>query len=210
MLAFNRIQRFLRLPVHERLNRLREVGVSLKTAIYYRRIFRYLGPESRIYRPLMLLNPRYVSVGAKTSIREGARIEAIVLDEAHPPSIEIGNNVNIEQNVHIVCSSRIVIGDNVSITGHCAIVDTVHPFDSVDDPRKIGERIDTRSTPVEIGSNTFIGFGTVILPNVRIGRNCVIGANCTVTNDIPDFSVAVGSPARIVRHFDRSRGEWVR
>lgn len=54
--------------------------------------------------------------------------------------------------------------------------------------------------PIEIGDNVFLGFNTVILPNVKIGSNCVIGAGAVVTRDIPNNSVAVGSPARVIRN----------
>ena len=50
-----------------------------------------------------------------------------------------------------------------------------------------------------IDENCFIGSGTIIMPNVHIGKNCVIGAGSIVTKDIPDNSVAVGSPARVVK-----------
>lgn len=168
------------------------------------------GKGSRIYRPLLLVNLRFVSLGQNSSIRPGARIEAIVLDEKRPPAIKMGDNINIEQNVHIVCTSRIVIGNSVSITGNCAIVDKNHPFDLIDDyPIKIGARIDPSLTPVSIGSNTFVGYGTVILPSVKIGVNCVIPANSTVTKDVPDFCVAAGNPARVMRRYDPERQKWV-
>ncbi len=52
---------------------------------------------------------------------------------------------------------------------------------------------------IEIGEYSFIGAGTIIMPNVHIGRNCVIGAGSVVTKDIPDESVAVGIPARVIK-----------
>lgn len=143
-------------------------------------------------------------------IRPGARIEAIVIDESRSPSLVIGSNVNIEQNVHLICSSRVVIGDNVTITGNCAIVDTKHPYDDVADDRKIGDRIDPNPTPVHIGKNCFIGYGGVVLPGTSIGENCIIGANSVVARDIPDHSVAAGSPALVVLRYDWAAGEWKR
>lgn len=206
----NKIERSLFLPWHDRLNSVHGMLVALKTDLYYRWIFGTMGHGCRIYKPLLLSNPRFVHIGNRTLIRPGARIEAIVLDVNHPPSLRIGNNVNIEQNVHIVCSSSIVIGDDVSITGHCAIVDTVHPFSDFEDRTKIGGRIDAAPTPVKIGAGTFVGFGSAILPSVTIGKNCVIGANSTVTHDIPDFCVAYGSPASIVRRYDFEKKAWIR
>lgn len=55
-----------------------------------------------------------------------------------------------------------------------------------------------------------MGTNVVVVGNVRIGRNCVIGANAVVTRDIPDYCVAVGTPAKVVRRYDAGRGEWVK
>lgn len=143
-------------------------------------------------------------------IRSGARIETVVIDKCQEPTLIIGDDVNIEQNVHLICSVSVVIGNEVSITGGCAIVDTVHPYNDICNTRKIGERLDLHaSAPVEIGPKSFVGFGTIILPGVRIGRNCVIGANSTVTRDIPDFCVACGNPARVIKRYDPATGAWV-
>ncbi len=56
--------------------------------------------------------------------------------------------------------------------------------------------------PIEIGNNVFIGARSIILYNVKIGNNCIIGAGSIVTKDIPDNSVAVGVPAKVIGTFD--------
>jgi acetyltransferase-like isoleucine patch superfamily enzyme len=61
---------------------------------------------------------------------------------------------------------------------------------------------------VVIGDGSWLGHGAVVLPGVTIGKHVVIGANSVVTKDIPDFSVAVGSPARVIRQYDETLG-WV-
>ena len=62
--------------------------------------------------------------------------------------------------------------------------------------------------PVVIGDGSWLGFGTVVLPGANIGRHVTIGANSVVTGDIPDFSVAVGAPARVIRRYVEGEG-WV-
>jgi len=62
---------------------------------------------------------------------------------------------------------------------------------------------------VSIGDGSWLGHGVVVLPGARIGRHVVVGANSVVTGEIPDRSVAVGAPARVVRRHDPARG-WVR
>jgi acetyltransferase-like isoleucine patch superfamily enzyme len=61
--------------------------------------------------------------------------------------------------------------------------------------------------PVAIGSGSWLGENVSVL-SCRIGRNCVVGANAVVTRDIPDFCVAVGIPARVIRRFNQQTGKW--
>ena len=93
--------------------------------------------------------------------------------------IEIGRNSNIQDNavVHVDLSHSVRIGDNVTI-GHSAIVHGC-----------------------TIGDNTLIGMGAIVLNGARIGKNCIIGAGALITQgtDIPDGSLAFGSPAKVVR-----------
>ena len=64
--------------------------------------------------------------------------------------------------------------------------------------------------PIHIGKGSWIGANAVVLPGVRVGCNTVIAAGAVVTQDIPDYCVAVGSPARVVRRYDPTQGRFVR
>lgn len=61
---------------------------------------------------------------------------------------------------------------------------------------------------VSIGDGSWLGFGAVVLPGARIGKHVTIGANSVVTGEIPDYSVAVGSPAKVIRRYLDGQG-WV-
>jgi len=61
-----------------------------------------------------------------------------------------------------------------------------------------------------IGEGSWIGTKVSIIGSVRIGKHCVIGANSVVTKDIPDFSVAVGAPAKVIKRYDFERKEWIK
>jgi acetyltransferase-like isoleucine patch superfamily enzyme len=93
----------------------------------------------------------------------------------------------------------------VAITEYVAIFDIFHPYEDPDTPIV---RQQLRTAPVEIGDDCLIGYGVVIQPGVRIGRHCIIGANSVVTKSIPDFCVAVGSPARIIRRYNTASRTW--
>lgn len=162
-----------------------------------------------LFKPIILCNPQYVFIGKNVSIRQGARIE-VILSELNNriPELRIGDNVNIEQNVHLVCHSRITIGRDVSITGNCAIVDVTHPYADINNPEKIGKRVLDDDSFVEIGDGCFLGIGSLIMPNVRIGKYCVVGAHSVVTRDVPDYSIVIGNPARVARIYDRETNRW--
>jgi len=171
----------------------------LRSAIFYKFTFGEFGRKSLIIKPILISNPHRIFVGNRVLMRNGARLEVVLDGKTENPLMSIGDNVSIEQNVHIVCHCSVKIGANVSITANCVIVDTEHPFDDVLNPIKVGARISTEPSFVEIGDGCFIGTGVCILPNVRIGEGCVIGSNSVVTKDIPAYSVAMGQPARVVR-----------
>jgi len=206
----SKFRQLISAPLPNALHTLSNFAYIVKGVLFYRLIFKQFGRGSCIRKPLLILNPNFISIGERVLIRDGVRLEVVRSSEARIPELAIGNDTNIEQNVHIVCHSRVRIGANVSITGNCAIVDVTHPFSDIHDPQKIGSRIKDENSFVEIGDGTFVGFGAVILPNVRIGVHSVIGANSVVTKDVPDYSVAGGNPAIILKRFDFSKGLWVR
>jgi len=175
---------------------------SLVSGFIYRRVFKAFGKGSVLYPPLLLVHPGCISIGRGTMIRDGVRMEIIkgaLSADAPDPQITIGDNVNIEQHVHIVCRYRVTIGSNVSITGFCSIVDTNHLVDGLTRSEKVGSLIDLKDAPVEICDGAFIGMGARILPGVRIGRGAVVGANAVVTSDVPDYHIATGVPAIVRR-----------
>ena len=200
---------FLRMPLAAKMDYIENLTARLKGVLYYRHVFASFGKGSVIYKPTLIGNPCFIHIGNNVTIRNGVRLEAVISGPSKPPELRIGDNVNIEQNVHIICHSRVIIGNDVSITGHCAIVDVTHPYEDINNSTKIGERLSPDDSYVEIGDRSFLGFGTVVLPNVCIGTYCVVGAQSLVTKDIPDYSVVVGRPARVVRSFDHILGTWV-
>jgi acetyltransferase-like isoleucine patch superfamily enzyme len=183
------------------LRRIDHVIQRLKTRVVYGPFLGKLGRASVIRRPILVSNPQYIEIGDDVLIREGSRLEVLVTAGRPAPKLQIGSSTNIEQNVHIVCHHRVIIGPNVSITANCAIVDTTHPFEDVQPGQKIGARIADDDAFVEIGEGAFIGIGTVILPNVRIGAMAVIGANSVVTQSVPEYCCAAGAPARVLRSY---------
>lgn len=101
----------------------------------------------------------------------------------------IGNNLGMSSS-SITCFKKIEIGNNVRIGANCVIADgDFH----LDDPR-VGEPM-----PIKIENNVWLGYGVIVMKGVTIGENSIIGMNSVVTRDIPANSIAVGSPAKVIK-----------
>lgn len=95
--------------------------------------------------------------------------------------------------------AHVVLGLGISFSPNVYITDCDHEYRDVDVP-VIDQGIVQRGQKVSIGEGSYIGINAVIVGNVRIGRHCVVGANSVVTKDVPDYCVAVGSPAKVIKN----------
>ena len=94
---------------------------------------------------------------------------------------------------------RSEIGDDIWTGHYVYITDQNHGYEDLGLP--IGTQM-WRNDPVSIGSGSWLGHGSIVLPGARIGRHVVVAAGAIVTGEIPDNAVVVGSPARVVRYHD--------
>ncbi|MBC8053460.1 MAG: acyltransferase [Sphingobacteriaceae bacterium] len=113
-----------------------------------------------------------------------------------PASITLGKNVIINDFCYITACYGIEIGNNVSIAEHVSIRDYNHEFSSTNIPISMQG---FSGSPIKIGDDVWLGRGVMIASGVTIGKGCVVGANAVVTKDLPDWSIAVGVPAKVIR-----------
>lgn len=150
------------------------------------------------FPPATIMNERYIRIGRDTMIGPDVVLSAGMVPGQQcvtDPVVRIGDRCLIGRGSGIVGHLAIDIGDDVWTGHYVYITDQNHGYA---DPQLPISKQSQPERPVIIGEGSWLGHGTVVLPGARIGRHVVIGANSVVTGEIPDHSVAVGAPARVV------------
>ncbi len=189
--------------VGELIHRGREVAVAWAAigpdTVRGRRFGRFGEGSVICFPPTTIMNERFIHIGAGTIIGPHAALSAgmaVGQECVTDPVVSIGDRCLIGRGSGIVGHLSIEIGDDVWTGHHVYITDQNHSNADRDLPIS---RQYAPELPVRIGSGSWLGHGTVVLPGATVGRNVVIGANSVVTGQIPDHAVAVGAPARVIR-----------
>lgn len=182
---------------------------KLQWVLYALRLNRF-GSRSRIWAPLRIDGAKNISIGTDVTVGYktwlAARPVARSAGGISQSELVIGDGTYIGHFNHIFAARRVFIGRKVLTGNGVYIADNMHEYADVEVP--IIDQPVRQKGDVEIGDGTWLGENACVL-GVRIGRNCVIGANAVVTKDIPDFCVAVGAPARVIKQFSSSEGKWL-
>jgi len=167
--------------------------------------------NARLVRfPSVIAGVKYIKFGDGFTTGYYCRINAINKLNQNPELV-FGDRVQINDSVHIACISGIKIGDDCLIASRVFITDHQHgsfPIELEFD-KPVGDRLCSTS-PVEIGSNVWLGEGVVVMPGVTIGSNSIVGANSVVTKSLPPDCIAVGVPARVIKIFCKNESTWIK
>ncbi|MCU1366261.1 MAG: putative sugar acetyltransferase, partial [Ilumatobacteraceae bacterium] len=148
------------------------------------------------FPPATIFNERYIHIGRDTLLGPQLTLSAGMVPGQQcisDPVVSIGDRCLIGKGSGIVGHFEISIGNDVWTGHNVYITDQNHDYRDVERP------ISQQSMPersVVIGDGSWLGYGSVVLPGARIGKHVVVGANSVVSGEIPDYSVAFGSPAR--------------
>jgi len=156
------------------------------------------------------------SHGGRVSIGRETMVGCTCVFESSQGAIEIGDRSYIGAGTNLISREEIKIGCDVTIAWGCVIYDhNSHSFDWSDRAKDIERQnaafragvplISTkdwstvRSRPIRIKDKSWVGFNSIILSGVTIGEGAIVGAGSVVRTDVPDWSIAVGNPAVVVK-----------
>lgn len=168
--------------------------------------FKYIHPNSRILFNVRVNGKKYIKIQNGCVVQRQGWLLALKIDNVDP-ILTIGEGSAIGDFCHITAVNEVVIEKNVLIANKVYISDNVHSYDDI--------QIPIISQKVKFVNKVFIRQGAWIGENVciigaSVGKNSIVGANSLVLNDIPDYSVAVGIPAKVIKKFNFETNKWER
>lgn len=182
------------------------------TSLIYTKLF-YKGARL-IRRPVFVRGKKYLKYETGLTTGYNCRIEMFDTGKGVDKKLIIGKNCKMGDYVHIAVGERIEIGANVLMGSKILISDLNHGNYSEicpeSTPNTPPDKRPIRTKIVVIGNNVWIGDNVCVLPGVTIGDGAIIGANSVVTKDIPDKSIAIGSPAKVIKVYDEKLKMWIK
>lgn len=174
---------------------------------YFSMRMKKFGLSSWIEKPLRIQGIENISIGEGVGIHHRTWLAALPLTGNHTAQLIINDNCVIGDYNHIFATQSIIIEKSVLTANHVYISDNIHDYKDIETPVRNQSVI--QQSEVIIGEGSWLGENVCII-GASIGKHCVIGANSVVTKNIPDYSVAVGIPARVIRKYDNNLNQWIK
>lgn len=174
---------------------------------YYKYLLGQLGDKTNIPASTKFDKPKNIYIGNRVSLGRMSWLAANPLTGKITCELSIGDGTYIGNFAHIYCTSKIKIGKNVLIADRIYITDNLHSYADINTPiiaqpiLQIGE--------VYIGDGAWIGENVCVI-GATVGIQSVIGSNSVVTKSIPDYCVAVGTPAKIIKRYSFEEKAWLK
>jgi len=158
--------------------------------------FETFGRRSVLQLPIRLDGEARIAIGSGVFVGAGSWLQTIATPEREG-HLTIGDGTSIAGGCVLSSAASITVGERVLFARNVYVADHRHAF--AQDGRAILDQGLEQFAPVLIGDGAWLGQNVVVGPGVRIGRGAVVGAGSVVLADVPDRSVAVGTPARVSR-----------
>jgi acetyltransferase-like isoleucine patch superfamily enzyme len=170
----------------------------------YRLLLLKIGRGSRLVSP-KIDGYRFISIGDKVFLEQGTWLAAAPIDGSKQCLLSIDEGTYIGRYGHIYATKRIIIGKKVLIADKVYISDNQHGYKNISQP--VIDQPVQQLSEVEIGDGAWIGENACII-GASVGKNSIVGANAVVTKNIPDYCVAVGAPAKIIKRYNLESKQW--
>ena len=168
--------------------------------------FAELGTGARLQSPSGIEGIRNISIEEDVVIGFNTFLSARPITDSDVARLEIGAGSRIGKYNHIYATGNIRIGRKVLTASNVYIGDSIHQYSDVGMP-VLDQPLGSLNA-VEIGEGVWLGHN-VVVAGASVGKGSVIGANSVVVKDIPEYSVAVGSPAVVIKRYDHGTHSWV-
>lgn len=159
--------------------------------------FARFGKRSVLVRPIRLGGESRIEIGDGVFIGANSWLQTLADGDNHSPAIRIGNGTSIAGACVISAVRGVDLEEDVLLARNVYISDHVHRYSQP--PLPVQAQGVEQIAPVVIKRGAWLGQNVVVCPGVRIGIGAVVGANSVVKDDIPDYTVAVGAPAQVVK-----------
>lgn len=187
---------------------INKIHIRLRRIVFFIRYkwrFCKVGADTIVLGPVRIDGGKSICIGKQVTIQQRTWLYSVGI-ENKISSLEIGNGCAIGYNNHITAVRKVRIGNHVLTANNVYISDNYHEYKDISIP--IMYQPIRFNNEIAIGDGTWIGENVCVL-GVSVGKNCVIGANAVVTSDIPDYCIAVGVPAKIIRHYSQEKACWL-
>ncbi len=174
-------------------------------AAYWKIRLKGFGWRSVLVKPLKVNGSKNIIIGDNVTIEYKTWLASVPLGKSKTSSLVFEDGCKIGHFNHIYAIHSVVLHRNVLTADKVYISDNVHGYENLNLPVKDQPVKDAGM--VEIGEGSWLGENVCVI-GAKIGKHCVIGANSVVTKDIPDYSVAVGVPAKVIKQYDFDENIW--
>lgn len=164
--------------------------------------FAQFGKKTVVMNPIRVSGEERIAIGSGVFIGPGSWLQALSGGDNNAVAIKIGNGTSIAGYCVISAVRSVVLEEDVLLARNVYISDHIHKYDQNEKPI-LAQGVD-KVAAVTIRRGAWLGQNVVVCPGVKIGRGAVVGANSVVNQDIPDYSLAVGAPARVLKLFGKS------
>lgn len=169
----------------------------------------YIGKNAIVEAPFDYGDyPQNIKIGNNTTILKNTRINIYEPFNPDEFSVEIGEGCYIGSGCSILARNKIIIEDKVLMASNILISSENHGINPEIEIPYMDQPLN--GSEVLIGEGTWIGQNVIVLPGVKIGMRCVIGAGSVVTKDVPDYCIAVGNPAKVIKKYSFAMHSWER